>query len=165
MVNIQIQYLRDAKKLYTDTGLASATPFSAGMDVRACMDEAYIDVAPAERHFFPCGVAFNMQAEQYDTNTEYTIFHNLAGFLYSRSGLGAATGLTVAQGVGVIDADYRGELKVYMLNTSNKTIRVTRGDRIAQIVFQPYLPASFTEVTEMTTSERELGGFGHSGLK
>lgn len=165
MVNIQIQYLRDSKELYTETGLAAATPFSAGMDVRACINEDFVDIAPGERHFFPCGVAFNMQAEQYDTNTEYTIFHNLAGFLYSRSGLGAAKGLTVAQGVGVIDADYRGELKVYMLNTSKETIRITRGDRIAQIVFQPYLPVSFTEVTEMTTSERELGGFGHSGLK
>lgn len=165
MVNIQIQYLRDSKELYTETGLASATPFSAGMDVRACIDTDHVDIAPGERHFFPCGVAFNMQAEQYDSNTEYTIFHNIAGFLYSRSGLGATKGLTVAQGVGVIDADYRGELKVYMLNTSKETIRIHKGDRIAQIVFQPYLPVSFTEVSEMTTSERELGGFGHSGLK
>lgn len=165
MVTIQIQYLRDSKELYTETGLASATPFSAGMDLRACISEDFVDVAPGERHFFTCGVAFDMQAEQYDMDTEYTVFHNLAGFVYSRSGLGAAKGLTVAQGVGVIDADYRGEIKVYLLNTSKETIRVNKGDRIAQIVFQPYLPVNFTEVTEMTSSERGLAGYGHSGVK
>lgn len=69
----------------------------------------------------------------------------LPGFVYSRSGLGAMQGLTVAQGVGVIDPDYRGEITVVLLNTSNEERRLRRGDRIAQLVFQPALQVELEE--------------------
>ena len=69
----------------------------------------------------------------------------IAGFVYSRSGLGAMQGLTVAQGVGVIDPDYRGEITVVLLNTSGEERRLRRGDRIAQLVFQPALQVELEE--------------------
>jgi dUTP pyrophosphatase len=69
----------------------------------------------------------------------------------------------VAQGVGVIDPDYRGEIKVALLNTSGETRTVSRGDRIAQLIFQPYFRADFRPVEELGQTRRGEGGFGHTG--
>jgi dUTP pyrophosphatase len=88
---------------------------------------------------------------------------DMAGFIYSRSGLGAMHGLIVAQGVGVIDPDYRGEITVVLLNTSKSDKEVRHGERIAQIVFQPVWRARIEEVDSLATSARGEGGFGHSG--
>lgn len=87
----------------------------------------------------------------------------IAGFVYSRSGLGAMQGLTVAQGVGVIDPDYRGEITVVLLNTSNEERRLRRGDRIAQLVFQPALQVELEECETLGATGRGSGGFGHTG--
>lgn len=158
MKHVDIVYLRDSRELYGKEGIVPTTHLSAGMDLRACMEEEYIDIPAGERHPFGCGIALNISR----ANTE-TI--RLAGFIYSRSGLGAKEGLCVAQGVGVIDSDYRGELIAYLLNTSSRTLRVERGDRIAQLLFQNYFPFELHEVHTLPTSERGTEGFGHSGVK
>ena len=87
----------------------------------------------------------------------------VAGFVYSRSGLGAKDGLTVAQGVGVIDPDYRGEIKVCLLNTSGEERVVERGQRIAQLVFMPIRRSAIIACEELSDTARGAGGFGHTG--
>ena len=87
----------------------------------------------------------------------------VAGFVYSRSGLGTKDGLVVSQGVGVIDPDYRGEILVSLLNTSDQPRTVTRGQRIAQLVFQPVVRAQVIPQDSLSDTERVAGGFGHTG--
>ena len=87
----------------------------------------------------------------------------VAGFIYSRSGLGAVKGLAVAQGVGVVDADYRGEVVVWLLNTSGEAVSVRRGERVAQLVFQPVCRLEPLAVETLSETGRGAGGFGHTG--
>jgi dUTP pyrophosphatase len=87
----------------------------------------------------------------------------LAGFVFSRSGLGAREGLTVAQGVGLIDPDYRGEIMVYLLNTASEERRLRRGERMAQLVLLPFARAQWTLVPALGDTDRGAGGFGHTG--
>ena len=87
----------------------------------------------------------------------------IAGFVYSRSGLGARDGITVAQGVGIIDPDYTGEILVFLLNTSGQERRIQNGERVAQLIFQPFVRPRWREVTELSATERGSGGFGHTG--
>jgi dUTP pyrophosphatase len=128
-----------------------ATTGSAGMDLRACISEEEITLAPGQRHPFPTGVAMDIRTP------------GVAGFIYSRSGLGAREGVTVSQGVGVIDPDYRGELIVSLLNTAPEPRTIRRGQRIAQLVFAPVVRADITVVEELSETERGTGGFGHTG--
>ncbi|NCD24684.1 MAG: dUTP diphosphatase [Deltaproteobacteria bacterium] len=130
---------------------AYATPGSAGIDLRACMDETEIHLPPGTRHAFPSGVAMECTMP------------GVAGFVYSRSGLGTKEGLVVSQGVGVIDPDYRGEIVVSLLNTSDRLRTVTRGQRIAQLVFQPIVQAEIVPVDTLSDTSRGAGGFGHTG--
>lgn len=136
-----------------DAGLAYGTAHSAGLDLRACFTEENITIPPGERYAIPVGIAIEPEAL------------NVAGFVYSRSGLGTKMGLTVSQGVGVIDPDYRGEIKVSLLNTSGETRTVQRGERIAQLVFQPFFQADIRVVEELGETERGAGGFGHTGSR
>ena len=124
---VKIQYLRDAWERYRaeGKGIAYATAGSVGLDLRACLDTEEVEIPAGERLAIPSGIAIE------------PLVPGIAGFVYSRSGLGAVQGLTVAQGVGVIDPDYRGEISVVLLNTSTMPHRLRRGDRIAQLVFQP----------------------------
>ena len=78
---------------------------------------------------------------------------------------GAKHGLTVAQGVGVIDPDYRGEIVVWLLNTSEVHKTVAQGDRIAQLVIQPFMRTRVTPVAQLGDTDRGAGGFGHTGVK
>ena len=87
----------------------------------------------------------------------------MAAYVFSRSGLGTKDGLTVSQGVGVIDPDYRGEIKVSLLNTSDKVRRITRGQRIAQLVFMPIFQAVISPVEGLGSTDRGAGGFGSTG--
>lgn len=156
MARVKIQYLRESKKLYGTYGaggISPATSHSCGIDLRACFAEEKICIEAGERCPVPTGIALEICEP------------NIAGFLYSRSGLGAKVGLTIAQGVGVIDPDYRGEIIAFMLNTSKQAITVEKGDRIAQLVFQPYVPVSFEETAELSQTERGSGGYGHTGKK
>lgn len=150
MHKLKIEYLGQAGDLYGD-GLAYATSASAGLDLRACFAEPSIKIAPGERAKVPTGIKVEPDSDQ------------VAGFVYSRSGLGAVKGLTVAQGVGVIDPDYRGEIIVFLLNTASETLSVERGERIAQLIYQPVFRPEIEAVDRVGDTGRGQGGFGHSG--
>lgn len=150
-IHIRFMYFRNAKKLYTTSGIVYETPASVGLDLRACIEETSLTILPGERKNIPCGIAIE------------PLEKNIAGFVYSRSGLGAIHGLTVAQGVGVIDPDYRGEIIVILLNTTNVPGHINRGDRIAQLVFQPAFQVNLTETTQLDNTSRGAFGFGHTG--
>lgn len=130
---------------------APATGGSAGFDLRACLEAEETVIPAGERLKTPTGISVQPRAA------------GLAGFIYSRSGLGARDGLTVAQGVGVIDPDYTGEIIVFLLNTSGQEHRIRRGERIAQLIFQPFARPRWREVAELAATERGSGGFGHTG--
>ncbi|MEG2005341.1 MAG: dUTP diphosphatase [Bilophila sp.] len=150
--HVQLCYLRDAQALY-EQGLCYATPGSVGLDLRACLEADEVEILAGARLAVPVGVAVE------------PLTPGIAGFVYSRSGLGAVQGLTVAQGVGVIDPDYRGEITVVLLNTSGEVRRLRRGERIAQLVFQPVVQVALREVATLGTTDRGAGGFGHTGTK
>jgi len=150
---LRIRYLRpSARALYeAEGGLAYATPYSAGLDLRACFEDEECLIPPGSRATVPSGIAVEPPAP------------GVAGFVYSRSGLGAVHGLTVAQGVGVIDPDYRGEIIVYLLNTSGEARRLRRGERMAQLVFQPIAHVTLEIAETLGETERGVGAFGHTG--
>ena len=152
-VSVDLIYFRDAKGLYEPSGLTPATQQAVGVDLRACFAEESISIPAGERRNVPTGVGIEPRSP------------GIAGFVYSRSGLGAKVGLTVAQGVGIIDPDYRGEITIYMLNTSTSPQTITRGERIAQLVMQPYQTPTFHEVEALSPTERGHGGYGHTGGK
>lgn len=131
--------------------LQPETKQSVGIDLRAC-NTMELSVSPGERLKIHTGISIEPSP-------------GFAGYIFSRSGLGAMVGLTVAQGVGVIDPDYRGELIVYLLNTSSQIRIVKPGERIAQLVILPYTPPTFVEVDTLSETERGEGGFGHTGVK
>ncbi|HJD96366.1 dUTP diphosphatase [Mailhella massiliensis] len=150
MAGVHVRYLRDSAALYGG-GLSYATPGSAGMDLRACFEEEERVVHAGARTAVPSGIC----VEPCEPDT--------AGFIYSRSGLGAVKGLAVAQGVGVVDADYRGEIVVWLLNTSGEAVSIRRGERVAQLVFQPVCRPEPLAAEELSETERGGGGFGHTG--
>jgi len=125
------------------------TTFSSGMDLRAALAHPLI-LAPLERALVPTGIALEIQP-----------FYE--GQVRPRSGLALSSGLTVLNSPGTIDADYRGEVKVILVNLGSEPARITPGDRIAQLVFAPVVRAVFEEVEELTASPRGSGGFGHTG--
>jgi len=151
-LDVKILFLRQAAEMYGQGSPRAATSGAAGFDL--CADipkDADCVIAPGRREPVLTGIALEPMRE------------GVAAFVYSRSGLGAVQGLTVAQGVGLIDPDYRGEIKVYLLNTGQESLRIKRGDRIAQMVFQPFYAANFIPVTELGATARGQGGFGHTG--
>lgn len=152
-VGVKILFIGTARALYGPVGPAAATSGSAGFDLVAALpaNAPEIEVAPGERVIIPTGIAIEPKRP------------DVAGFIYARSGLGAAKGLTVAQGVGLVDPDYRGEILVYLLNTSFIPIRLRRGDRVAQLVFQPFFPPLWEECEALGETTRGSGGFGHTG--
>ena len=88
-----------------------------------------------------------------------------AGLIYARSGLASKKGLAPANKVGVVDADYRGEIMVALHNHSNKVQTISDGERIAQLVISPFLKASFVETDELSDTVRGAGGFGSTGQR
>lgn len=142
----------EAKKLYEGALPGPATPFSAGVDLAACLaDQPEIILEAGARAKIATGIAIQPAEDGY------------AGFIYSRSGLGARDGLVVAQGVGLIDPDYTGEIFVYILNTANEQRRIVHGQRIAQLVIQHFARPIFREVEKLADTKRGAGGFGHTG--
>lgn len=105
------------------------------------------------------------QTELIHTGLSLAIPQGYVGLVYARSGLATRQGLAPANKVGVIDADYRGELMVSLYNHSGETRTVECGDRIAQLVIAPYLTARFQEAEELDDTERGKGGFGSTGTK
>lgn len=138
------------KKMYADTKIPTyGTSMAAGADLYAVLD-APVTIAPHETKTIPTGVAL-------------AIPEGVVGLVYARSGLSCKQGLAPANKVGVIDADYRGEVVVVLHNQSAVARTVQNGDRIAQIVFAPYFMADFEPVAELDDTTRGAGGFGHTG--
>jgi len=127
-----------------------ATDGSAGMDMRACLDEP-LELAPGDTHLIPTGLAIHVA----DTG--------LAAVLLPRSGLGHKHGIVLGNLVGLIDSDYQGQVFVSCWNRGEKTFIVEPGERIAQMVIVPVVRAEFEIVEDFDTSERGAGGFGHTG--
>ncbi len=128
-----------------------ATPFSAGMDVRANIDEAVI-LRPLERAMIPTGLSIELP-EGYEMQ------------IRPRSGLAAKHGITVLNSPGTIDADYRGEIRVILVNLSNEEFRIEAGERIAQMVVARHEQVEWEMTEELAESERGEGGFGSTGKK
>lgn len=126
------------------------TSGSAGMDLRACLDEP-LTIKPGETQLIGTGIAMYIGDPGY------------AATILPRSGLGHKHGLVLGNLVGLIDSDYQGELKVSCWNRSNKAYTIEPGDRIAQLVILPVIQASMNIVDEFEESDRGEGGFGHSG--
>ena len=153
-LSVRLAFTRPgARELYAaDGGLpAPATPHSAGIDLCACLDAPEARIPAGGRLAVPTGLSVQ------------PLTPGWAGFVYSRSGLGARDGLTVAQGVGLIDPDYTGEIRVFLLNTSGEERLLRYGERVAQLVFQPYARPAWEEVPELARTQRGAGGFGHTG--
>lgn len=125
------------------------TEFSAGADLYACMD-GDITINAGETAFIKTGISLEIPV-------------GYAGLIYARSGLACKMGLAPANKVGVIDADYRGEIIVALHNHSNEVKTVSTGDRIAQLVITPFLTANFTLVDNLNETVRGEGGFGSTG--
>lgn len=122
------------------------TEASAGADLYAVLDEE-LTINPGEAKMISTGLAMAIP-------TGY------AGLIYARSSLGCKKGLAPANKVGVIDSDYRGEVKVCLYNHSNETQTITPNERIAQIIFTPYTQVNFEEADELSDTNRGTGGFG-----
>lgn len=122
------------------------TEYSAGADLYALLDED-LEIKPGETIMIKTGLAMAIP-------TGY------AGLIYARSSLGSKKGLAPANKVGVIDSDYRGEIKVPLFNQSKETQIIAKNERIAQIIFTPYLKVNFQETNELDDTTRGTGGFG-----
>ena len=127
-----------------------ATNGSAGLDLRACIDE-HLRIEPGETHLIPTGMAI------------YIADPDLAAVILPRSGLGHGKGLVLGNLVGLIDSDYQGQLLVSAWNRGLHNVLIEPGDRIAQMVFVPVRRVQFELVREFSISERAEGGFGHTG--
>ena len=128
-----------------------ATLLSAGMDLRAFITDPVI-LGVLDRALIPTGLYIEMP-EGYEAQVR------------PRSGLAIKHGITVINSPGTIDADYRGEICVELVNLSNTPFTVEPGERIAQLIFAKYEKVDFVEVEELSETERGIGGIGHTGLK
>ena len=128
---------------------AYATPLSAGVDLRANIEEA-IELLPLERKLIPTGI-FMALPEGYEAQ------------IRPRSGLAAKHGITVLNTPGTIDADYRGEIKVILINLSSTPFVIEDGERICQMVIAQHAHVEWQEVDSLDETERGAGGFGHTG--
>lgn len=144
MNTISVKKLRE-KAILPTYGSVEA----AGADLYACLDEK-IFIAPGESAFVPTGLAMEIP-------------RGYAGLIYARSGMACKRGLAPANKVGVIDSDYRGEFIVVLHNHGSQTQEVEHGERIAQLVITPVLAVNFTEVADLSDTERSGGGFGSTG--
>ena len=127
-----------------------ATVGSAAMDLRACVEEAVV-IAPGARVVVPSGIAIALPDAGY------------VALVFARSGLGIKHGIAPANCVGVIDSDYRGEIGVALLNTSDAPYTILPGDRIAQLMITPVVQATVSMVEELDDTARGTGGFGSTG--
>lgn len=128
-----------------------ATPMSAGMDIRANLDES-ITLRPMERRLIPTGLYIALP-EGFEAQ------------IRPRSGLALKKGITVLNSPGTIDADYRGEVGVLLINLSNEEFIISDGERIAQMVIAQHEQVEFVSVEELDETERGAGGYGHTGVK
>lgn len=128
-----------------------ATENSAGMDIRANLENP-ITLQPLERTLVPTGLYIELPVG-YEAQ------------MRPRSGLALKQGITLINTPGTIDADYRGEIGVILINLSNQEVTIEHGERICQMIIAKYTQAEITEVTELSITKRGTGGFGHTGKK
>lgn len=149
MKKIQLKILDP--RLGKDIALpAYATHGSAGLDLRACLDEALV-LSPGQSALIPTGLAIHIADP------------HLAAVLLPRSGLGHKHGIVLGNLVGLIDSDYQGQVFVSCWNRGDQSFTIEIGERIAQMVFVPVVQAEFECVTDFDETSRGSGGFGHSG--
>ena len=127
-----------------------ATPGAAAADLRAAIEQP-LTLAPMERALVPTGLAIELPGA------------DCVALVYARSGLAIRQGLSMANGVGVIDSDYRGELRVPMVNLSGEAYTIQPGERVAQLCIAPVWQAAFAPADELTDTARGAGGFGSTG--
>ena len=138
------------KKLHSNAVLPTyGSAEAAGADLYACLEEP-VTIAPGEVFWVPTGIALEVPK-------------GCAGLVYARSSMGAKRGLAPANKVGVVDSDYRGEIKVVLLNHSSVPQTLQPGERVAQFVITPVLRPSYEEVAELSDTDRGAGGFGSTG--
>ena len=145
MLNIKIKKLNDNATLPT-----GATPGSAGLDLYAFPD-ANLTIPSGGRALIPTGIAIELPDNSH------------AAFIFPRSGLASKHGITLSNCVGVVDSDYRGEVKVALVNLSDDAYTVRNGERIAQMVIMPVPAVNIEEVCELGDTVRGGGGFGSTG--
>ena len=150
MIDVELKIL-DPRVGKTIPLPAPATPASAGMDLRAVID-APLTLRPGESSLVATGVAIHIGDPGY------------CAVILPRSGLGHKHGIVLGNLVGLIDADYQGPLMISCWNRGSMAYTIAPGDRIAQLVFLPVAHAQFRVVDEFATSQRGIGGFGHSGV-
>jgi dUTP pyrophosphatase len=146
-ININLKYLENGAGLPLPF---YATAQSAGADLYAAID-AEITLKPLERTLVPCGFSLELP-EGFEAQ------------IRPRSGLAFKNGVTVLNTPGTIDADYRGEIKILLVNLSNEDFKINRADRIAQMIIAPVTQGNFEVVTEINDSARGAGGFGSTGV-
>lgn len=142
-MNIKIKKLKDNAVVPT-----RGSKYAAGADLYSAENDLYIE----DRQTVMIGTGIAMEIPE-----------GYVGLVYARSGLACKEGLAPANKVGVIDSDYRGEIKVALYNQSGQKKLVKNGERIAQIVIAPFLAPEFTEVSELDETNRGEGGFGSTG--
>ena len=142
--NIKVKKLKPGTKVPT-----YGTVYSAGADLYAVLDEPVI-IAPNETKVISTGVAFEIPV-------------GLVGLVFARSGLSCKQDLAPANKVGVIDSDYRGAVKIILINLGSEDFVVNNGDRIAQAVIAPVTQGLFSVATELSSTSRGEGGFGSTG--
>lgn len=147
MINVKVKILREGVTLPE-----YATPGSAALDLRSAADND-ITIAPGERMSIPTGIAISPETSE------------VVAIIAARSGLSTKHGITLANGIGVIDSDYRGEISVSLRNTSDVPYTIAAGERMAQLMFMPVLQAALVPVAELDETERGTGGFGSTGKK
>ena len=145
-MRVNIKLLNEKAKIPT-----LGSEYAAGSDIYACLDDKEI-IKPGETKLIKTGFAIEVPV-------------GYAGLIYARSGLATKKGLAPANKVGVVDADYRGEVMVALHNHSNETREIENGERIAQLVIAPYLKPEFNLVDELSDTVRGESGFGSTGMK
>ena len=144
-INVKIKILKNGTQIPE-----YATMGSAAVDLRSAADDDVI-INPRERALIPTGIAIAPEAS------------DVVAILAARSGLSVKHGITVTNGIGVIDSDYRGEICVSLCNVSDKPYTIARGERVAQLMFMPILHANFILADELDDTARGAGGFGSTG--
>ncbi len=127
------------------------TPYSAGLDLCACLEQPHT-LMPGEIAVIPTGIAMEIPCGQ-------------VGLVFARSGLGIKHGVALANGVGVIDSDYRGEIKIGLINQGASPYTIAHGERIAQLAVMPVSFPDIELVKELSSTQRGEGGFGSTGKK
>ena len=138
------------KKLHPNAKLPTyGSGFAAGADLYACLEEP-VTIGPGETYWVSTGIALEVPV-------------GCAGLVYARSSLGAKRGLAPANKVGVVDSDYRGEVRVVLFNHSPEPQTINPGERVAQFVITPVVTPQYVEAEELLDTDRGTGGFGSTG--